>query len=313
MNILSLSGSIPEQVCDTIRFFGHGGSQRISHYCQYAADYISRVLEDEGVDGVVFPRSCDSSRTIGSYLEGCGKFVHQFHVPARRDAAAARYLAGEIRRYKEAVEGHYGTGITDMEERTGLVNGRNRALGRLYARLPELCYSAYLDMVHDLLQRPLRGQRVPEDLPACACPEGPRVFVLGSTQAGTGLIRQIEEAGLHIVGDRLPESRRLFSVPEVSTKGDLYENIAESLLAGLPSPSQDAFAEILKEDRDELVKKQVQGVIYITQKYCEPYDYLFPAYERMLDGLSIPVLRVTETGGGAGNAALAIGTFADML
>ncbi len=154
---------------------------------------------------------------------------------------------------------------------------------------------------------------MPTEISVGSSSASPRVFLVGSTQAGTGLVQQIETAGMNIVGDRLPESRRLIFAPEVSPEGDIYENIAKSLLAGLPSPSQDAFAEILKADRDELLQKQVQGVIFLTQKYCEPYDYLFPSYKRMLDELQIPVLRVTETGSSAKNAALAIETFADLL
>lgn len=313
MNILSLSGFVPEQICDTVRFFGYDGRQRISHYCQYVADFISQVLEDDGVDGAVFPRSCDSSRTVGSYLEGCGKFMHQIHVPARRDAAAVSYLAGELRRYKDAVEGHYGVELADARERTGLVNERNRALGRLYGHLPELSYTAYLDMLHSLLQMPLREQQVPEDLPACAHPEGARVFLVGSTQGGVGAIRQIEGAGLRVVGDRLPESHRLLSAPEVPAEGDVFEGIAASMLSAMPSPTQNAFAEAIGEDREEIMKKQVQGVIFLTQKYCEPYDYLFPAYKAMLDDLGVPVVRVTASGGHAEGAPLAIGTFAGML
>ncbi len=314
MNILSLSGFIPEQICDTIRFFGYEGQQRISHYCRYASDYISQILEDPEIDGAVFPRTCDSSRTIASYLEECGKFVYPFHIPARQDRAAVSFLADSIRRYKTAVEQHYGTGLTDIPERTSLVNERNRKFRRLYARLPELSYSAYLDMLHGILRKPLREQRVPDDLPPCPCPGGPKVFIAGSTQTGSGIVRQIEAASLHIVGDRLPESHRLFSAPEVPLEGDIFENIALSMLSAMPSPSQDDFSRILREDRKELLRRQVQGVIFITQKYCEPYDYLFPAYREMLDGLGIKSLRITVSGSQSENEmALAVETFADML
>lgn len=64
---------------------------------------------------------------------------------------------------------------------------------------------------------------------------------------------------MNIVGDRLSESRRLLFAPEVSAEGDLYENIERSLLAGMPSPLQEAFAKILSEDRDEIIQKQVQA------------------------------------------------------
>lgn len=313
MHILSLSNLIPEQICDTERFFGYGGKQRISHYCEYAAEFIARVQEDDEIDGAVFPRTCDSCRTVGNYLEASGKFLHSFHVPARRDETAVAYLAESIRAYQTAIETHYGIKISDVAERTERINARNRALRGLYENLSELRYSAYLETIHRLLQKPLREQEVPTELSVGSFPASPRVFVVGSAQAGTSIVRQIESAGMHIVGDQLPESRRLVFAPEVSSEGDLYENIAKSLLAGMPSPSQDAFAEILREDRDELLQKQARGVIFLTQKYCEPYDYLFPAYKRMLDELQIPVLRVTETGSGAENAALAIETFADLL
>ncbi len=313
MHILSLSTLIPEQICDTERFFGYEGKQRISHYCGYASEFIARVLEDSTVDGAAFPRTCDSCRTVGSYMESSGKFLHFFHIPIRRDAAAVAYLAESIRAYQTAIENHYGVKITDVAERAERINTRNRGLRALYEHLLELSYIAYLETIHTLLQKPLQEQEVPTELSVRAASASPRVLVVGSTQAGTGLVRQIEAAGMHIIGDRLPESRRLIFAPEVSAKGDIYENIAKSILAGMLSPSQDAFAEIIKEDRNEILQKQVRGVIFLTQKYCEPYDYLFPAYKRMLDEISIPVLRVTEIGSSTENTALAIETFADLL
>lgn len=313
MTILSLSNLIPEQVCDTVRFFGYSSQQRISHYCEYVAEFISCVQEDDGVDGAVFPRTCDSSRVLSGYIGGVDKFLYQFPVPIRGERAAIAYLAESIRRYQKAVEEHYGVALSDIAERAEAINTRNRALSALYEHLPELSYGAYLENIHAILQQPLREQRVPEDLPASPHPDGPKVFIVGSTQTSAALVGQIEAAGMNIVGDRLPESRRLIHAPEVSAQGDIYENIAESLLAGMPSPSEDAFAQILTEDREELRKKQARGVIFLTQKYCEPYDYLFPPYKRMLDDLGLPVLRVTQTGSVAENAALAIETFADLL
>ena len=109
MNILSFSGFIPEQICDTVRFISYRGEHRISHYCGYAADYISQVLQDNRYDGAVFPRSCDSSRVISSYLSDCGKFMYQLHIPARQDKLAVQFLAANIRTYQQAVEEHYGS------------------------------------------------------------------------------------------------------------------------------------------------------------------------------------------------------------
>lgn len=312
MNILSLSGLIPEQICDTVRFIRYPGRRSIAHYCGYAADFISRVLDDPSIDGCVFPRTCDSTRVMGSYLAGCGKFVHQMHIPARRDSMAAAYLARSIREYRQAVEAYYGVTLDDVPRRAAMIALRDRALAGLYASLPEISYSAWLDMLHDMLQKPLAEQTVPDSLPAGR--GGKPVYLVGSTMCSAELARAIEAAGMRVVGDRLTESRRLFSVPPVAAEGDIYENIARSMLQNLASPTQNDFASILREDLAELESKAVRGVIFVTQKYCEPYDYLYSAYRKMLDERSIPTLRLkaadsTDTG----RAETAIETFADIL
>lgn len=312
MNILSLSGLIPEQICDTVRFLGHAGNVRISHYCQYAADFISQVLEDPEIDGAVFPRSCDSSRGIGSYLAGSGKFIHRMHIPARRDQAARTYLAESIRRYQAAVEEHYGVRLDDIHQRAELVNGRNRAISGLYDELEALSYSAYIDMIHALLRMPLAEQDVPEALPACA--PGKPVYIVGSTMCNASIASALESAGMNIVGDRLTESRRLFSAPPVDLKGDIYENIAASMLMNQVSPTQNDFGSILKEDMAEIKDKGVRGVIFITQKYCEPYDFLYSVYKKMLDELSVPALRLALTDSlDSRRPDAAIEAFADII
>lgn len=313
MAILSFSGFIPEQICDTVRFIRYPGKQKISHYCGYAADFIAQVLEDPEIDGAVFPRSCDSSRVMTSYLDDCGKFVHQLHIPARQDAPAVRYLAAEIRRYKQAVEAHYGATLSDIPERVALVNERNGAVARLYENISEVSFSAYLDMLHCLLQTPLREQAVPDNLPGKPG-NGKRVYLVGSLLPGSTAGSAMERAGLAVVGDRLTESKRLFSAPPVPASGDVYENIAKSVLGNKLSPTQNNFGAILREDLEEIRAKQVRGVIFVTQKFCEPYDYLFTAYQRMLEEQSIPALRlVLSDSMDERTYEAALEAFADMI
>ena len=314
MKILSFSGFIPEQICDTVRFTGYPGDQKISHYCGYAADFISQVLDDPEINGAVFPRTCDSSRTMKSYMEGCGKFIYPFHVPARQDDLAVSMLSQTIRDYQNAVERYYGVTISeaDIKERIRLVNERNQALSALYDRLDELSYYSYLEQIHSLLQKPLREQNVIE--PDRAAGIGKRVYLTGSFLCDARLVRTIEDSGLKIVGDDLTESKRLFSAPPVSTEGDLYVSIAESMLKDRLSPTQNNFSAILRKDKEELTKKQVNGVIFITQKYCEPYDYLFYVYQKMLEEMGIPCLKLTRMDStDHKNAETVIEAFVDSL
>lgn len=315
MKILSLSGFIPEQICDTVRFTQYRGTGTISHYCGYAADYIAQVLEDESIDGAVYPRSCDSCRTMSSYLSGSGKFTHQLKIPPRRDALAVDYLAAGIERYKLAVEGHYGVRLEDIAERVHLIDQRNKSLAKLYETISHLSYGDYLEAIHTMLEQPLREQAVPSSLPGRIA-TNKRVYLVGSFLSNTKVATAIENAGMTIVGDNLPESKRRFLLPpvEVTVGGNIYVDIAGSLLSGEMSPTQNDFRQILENDLAEIRQKDVRGVIFVTQTFCEAYDYLFSVYKKMLDDNRLPVLRITQSNSADNRKEeFAIDAFADIL
>lgn len=313
MNLLALSGFVPEQICDVKRFSGYQGDEKISHYCGYVSDYISQVINDESIDGAVFPKSCDSTRVIGSYLQDCGKFAFQVNVPTRQDEAAVKFMASGLKQYKDSLEQHYGIEIRDIQERTELVNDRNRRLKELYETIEGISYASYLEALHTMLQQPLREQKIPSGIKSSGG-EGKKIFLVGSFLANHKIAETVERAGLNIAGDNLTESRRLFSAPEVSLKDDIYENIARSILQNRMSPTQNNFSGILSADMEEIKAKDIRGVLFVTQKYCEPYDYLLSVYKKMLDEKGIPVLKISladSTDSRVMEAALE--AFADIL
>lgn len=313
MNILSMSGFIPEQICDTVRFTHYPGERNIAAFCGYASDFLSQAINDSSIDGAVFPKSCDSCRTMASYLEESGKFFFRLHVPARTDAAAVDYFAEEIRRYQSAVENHYHAALRDIRERTETVNRRNAAIRERYDSLAAVDYFDYLSDIHENLRRPLYRQKLRTALKA-GHKNGKRVFLVGSFLADPEVARLIEGAGLKIVGDDLPESGRLCSVPETETEGDLYRNIAGNILRCRPSPTQNRFAGMLDPDLEEIKRKKVQGVIMVMQKYCEPYEYLYSVYRQRLEAEKIPVLKLSLLHSeDSRKVALQAEAFADML
>lgn len=292
MRILSLSGFIPEQICDTVRFTQYEGDYSISHFCGYVSDYISQVLNDQEIDGAVFPRSCDSSRIITGYLADCEKFIHQIPVPACAGDGAVRYLAYHVRQYHKAVEQYYGGLSGDIGQRVVQVNKRNEQIRVLYEKLGNsVSFRSYLGMIHELLKKPLAEQVVPSGLGVCSV-NGKRVYLTGSFLSDLTLVDAMEASGLCIVGDNLTESKRLFSAPPVQDGKDLYTEIAKSMLSNKLSPTQNRFSSILSDDLEEIKKKEIQGVIFISQKYCEAYGYLYSVYKKMLDENRIPVLKL---------------------
>ena len=313
MKILSLSGFVPEQVCDTVRFNQYTGDRNINHYCGYASDYISRVLQDDSVDGAVYPKSCDSTRIMTSYLSDCGKFLHQIGVVPYDTVGALEYYASEIRRYKESVEEHYGITINDILDRSEMINKRNECIRETYNNISEYCYSEYLKAIHDMLELPLKEQRWKLSGKRSSF-SGKRVFIVGSFLSNIGVAEMIEMAGLSVAGDTLPESGRLVSQKEVDVSGDIYKEIARSILTVRLSPTQNSFKDIVERDFEEIKEKDVRGIIFLTQKYCEAYDYLYYVYKAEADIRGIPLIQIAMSDTqDKGKASLLLEAFADTI
>ena len=313
MRILSMSGFVPEQICDTVRFTQYAGERNISHYCGYASDFVSQVIQDNRIDGAVYPKSCDSTRVITSYLSGSGKFFHQINVPSYRTIGAEDYFAYSIKSYKKAIENYYGILINDIEQRIEKINHRNKVIGQIYDDISSISYTHYLESIHHMLKMPLIEQDWKDSIEARTS-TGKDVFIVGSFLSNIEIVRLIEASGLTIVGDTLPESGRLVSVQPVELGEDIYKGIAVSLLSARISPTQNSFRLILEKDVEEIKRKSVKGVIFITQKYCEPYDYLYSVYKPAVESLGIAMLQLTVNDTeDIRKVALALEAFADTL
>ncbi len=312
MRILSMSGFVPEQICDTVRFTRYIGEKNISHYCGYVSDFISQVTQDSTIDGAVFPKSCDSTRIIASYIQEKGKFIHQINIPSYGISGAEEYFASEIKRYKKAVEEHYNIEISDVEERTEIINVRNQKLKLIQENLEEFSFVDYLTMIHDMLACPLSEQNVRNDLKASV--HGKKIYVIGSFLSNIEFARIIEEAGLTVVGDMLPESGRLVSRPQVALNGDIYLEIARGLLNSKMSPTQNGFKSLIDSCLNDIKKKDAKGVVFATQKYCEPYDYLYSVMKEIFEGQGINTVQITMNGTeDIGKARLGLEAFSDTI
>ena len=317
MKILAMSNFIPEEICDTVRFTQYSGERNISHYCGYASDFISQALQDNSVDGIVFPKTCDSTRIIGSYLEMSNKFLYQSHIPSILSlisGGGASYFASEIKQYKEAIERFFNISISDeqIQNRIDLLNQRNSKLCNLYENIEQFSYSQYLKLIHETLQKPLSEQEIiPERLRESKV--GKRIFLIGSFLSNLKILDVIENNGLQVIGDFLPESGRLVSKKDVAAAAatDIYTEIAQNILSQKPSPSQNCYKEVLTSIFDEIRHKNVQGVIFITQQYCEAYDYLYYAIKK---SMNIPMIQVALNGtDDDGKASIILEAFADMI
>ena len=313
MKILSMSGFVPEAICDTVRFNGYKGDAGFSHYCTYASDYISQVLSDDTIDGAVFPKTCDSSRSISSYIGDSGKFVYPLAVPVVRSEEAVKYYAYVIRDFKMAVESFYDVKITEeeIETRLEVIEVRRKIIKSLYEELCSgLSYSSYIEAIHNALAMPLEKQKIEVTEKS----EGTPVFLLGSYLTSIDILKTSEKCGLKIVADDLPESGRLVSKHDHPKAEDLYEKIAWSILGRNASPTQNDFEAQIARTILQIRIMECKGVLILTQKYCEPYDYYYSVLKKALNDAGIPSLKIELDGSLDQNLHESeLGAFASML
>jgi len=314
MKILSLSGFVPECFCDTVRFTGYTGDRNISHYCGYASDFISQVLYDDSIDGAVFPKSCDSTRIMKSYFEGLDKFVYQLPVPARDDETAVDYFSSVLWNFEKELCEYYHLDGIDIVKRIDAINRRNEALRNLLLQREEKSFYSVVSHIHKMLKKPLFEQNFEDGNIAKRKATEKRVYVIGSFLSNASVIKLVEGCGLTVVGDDLPEVGRLVSSMDVPVEGDLYRNIAKGILAMRKSPTQDQFQNTSDKDMDEIKEKRANGVIFVTQKYCESYEYFCYRMKGRLDENGIPSLQVSLSDSvDEGKSRLQIEAFADMI
>lgn len=315
MKLLSMSGYIPEQICDTVRFTQYTGNRNISHYCGYISDFITQVLEDDSVDGAVFPHTCDSSRIMKSYMSESDKFLYQLNVPIRSDENAVCFFAESIKDYKRSVEQYYGLSISTeaIFDRSEKVNKRNSQIKTAYDELQNISYGDYLETIHSMLKKPISEQNFSLNSIEKNC-DGKRAFIIGSFLSNTDIAKKIENCGFKVVGDNLPESGRIVSKKPVSLSEDIYHEIAGSIIENRLSPTQNNYDLLLSQDLTEIRQKDVKAVIFISQKYCEPYEYLYSVYKKMLDEAGIPILKISLTNSeDIQKSELLLETFADLF
>lgn len=299
MKLLTLSNYVPEQIVDLRRFTNYDGIFRQSHFCKYVQDFTAMVLEDDRIHGAVVPNSCDSIRSAAELLTESGKFVHQLKHPlglGKAGDSSQLYFAKSIEKYKKHVESYFDVRIDRdiVAERTIELRERGKYLLNVYTNSQDIIYSEYISQINIMLSESLADWRKYAPTPGNSFFSGKKVYIVGPFLENVSMLCQIEKAGLQIVGDNLTNSKRLMWSDYVFDKETIFSDIAAHILKYQVSPTSNRFAVTWEKDYAEIKSKKIQGVIFMHQKFCEPYDYLFTMYKQMLENKGIPTLCVYD-------------------
>lgn len=276
--------------------------------CSFVQDVYAaaRAGEFSFLDKIIFPNSCDSLKLLRQMWEDEIKQPPAFALlhPVRIDDASIQYFAEQIRIFADEIKEAGGVNFTqaDLFNEINHYNEIHGLLRRLYAiRKTDNTFLPGSDTValvtaglildrqeyHQLLEQVVRkGQQQPPQTQS----DLKNLMVIGPLVDNMELLKQIEQQGACIVDDDITNGSRYFD-SDVQTQGDPYTCLAERYLRAAPSPTlyTDPNAEI-EALKGRVAGLNLDGVLFIIQKFCEPHVHNYLAKADTLRRMNIPVL-----------------------
>lgn len=280
----------------------------LSRYnCTFARSCLEFALNGTFgfLDGIVSMNSCDHIRRLYDVWKAKKPYpyMHFLSVPHKIGSEAAKWYQGELTRFKESIEGAFGTSITDgkLKEAIDINNTSRSLLLKLYelrkVEHPPITgtEAQQIVMASTAMPKEKFNQLLAQALGEIEQRPGitnhrARLMVSGSLYDDPEFTQIIEEAGGLVVTDTLCFGSRYFFNP-VETNSDLLYSLAQSYLE---RPSCARMAEA-NTDRAEFMKNMieafhVQGVIYQRMQYCDLWGGEMLYLRKFLKELDIPVL-----------------------
>ena len=298
--IIYAAGALPVRILGSHEP-GKAAEQHIlSMYCFFCRDTLTQGLEDryDYLDGIVIAQSCLHMRQAyhSWRMHRPVEFSHYINMPHHVQSPRAKpYLAGELARFKKALEDWLGRSITDenLNEAIEVMNTHRRLMARVYQfRKTDRPPLTGLEAVQVVVSSQTTDKRehnqaladLAEVLPGREPDREPgiRLMMVGSESDDLEFIRMIEDRGATIViDDHCTGSRYFWN--EVVRDGSPLQALADRYVDRVPCPSKDwpestRFEHILGL-ADEY---KVQGVLLLQQKFCDPHEADNPLLMRYL-------------------------------
>jgi benzoyl-CoA reductase subunit C len=277
-----------------------------SPVCSFVRDvYLAACCgEFSFLRNIVFPNSCDSLKVLRQMWEYEIKKPKAYTLlhPINVDDSSVQYFAHQLKAFAVEMQKESGVDFTDAELKKTIdkYNQTRGLLRRLYdirrtntsltgADAVALMTAGlilerdeYNTMLRQIIDEATRNHRNDKNLK--------RIMIMGPLTDNYALLDKIEQFGAIIVDDDITNGSRYCS-RDVETAGDLYENIARRYLFADPSPTLNSS---IKTDEQAFQRRidglDLQGVIYINQKFCEPHVHNYLSKLEILKQRKINVL-----------------------
>jgi len=284
----------------------------------------------KGLSAALIPVMCDTMRnTSQDFKKGNPdiKTIIFTHPQNRKVAAALDFLVTEYVEVKEKLEELSGKKIDDdaIAKSIDTYNTHSRAV-REFSQLA----NNHLDIItpvvrhavmksaqfmtkaeHTAILKDINSQlseRPKYDF------KGKRIILTGITAEPDQLLEIFIEHNMAVVGDDLSQEMRQYRT-DIPAEGTPMERLAKQWLF-----TDDPMAHDERVQRGELLlnlvkENKADGVILCLMKFCDPEEYEYPTYQKMLSEAKVPVLSIDidQQPAGYDQARTRIHTFAEIL
>jgi benzoyl-CoA reductase subunit C len=277
-------------------------------YCPFCRDCLAQGLKGryDYLDGVMIAQSCLHIRQAFTSWQIHIPVSYNYYLPMPNNVQsryAKPYLRGELEAFKKSIEGWLGKKITDKDLDKGIeiMNQSRRLMKNLYETRKsdnpsltglEAMYAAVSNQMIDKREHSRVIEEVLKELPQrkSSRDTGSRLMIIGSEDDDSAFIKMVESVGATIViDDHCTGSRYFWN--EAVPANDRLQAIADRYIDRPACPSKDwpqrnRLPHLLQLSKDY----NIQGVIIIQQKFCDPHELDIPVIIKMFKENNIPTL-----------------------
>lgn len=307
--LIYAAGMLPVRIMGSRDSLQMADSLLQTYVCSFSRSCLDLLLlgKYNFLDGVIVPHSCDTIRALYGVINRNIplSFTHFIKYPISLEKPEAVVLImEEYKEMKEKLEKFTGKEITNQKLREAVsVYNKNRELLKKLAsfRLASdhrLTGKEFLEVVlagfvmdkknHNVLLEELLTELAVQKPVAS---KKPRLLVAGNILDNSGLFTVIEDAGADIVWDDLCTGTRYFG-SSVDEKKAPLEGILEHYLNRTYCPCKGRLQRRIDYLLDIVKTKNIQGVIMLHQKFCDPHLWDVRFVREAMQKINIPVLEI---------------------
>jgi benzoyl-CoA reductase/2-hydroxyglutaryl-CoA dehydratase subunit BcrC/BadD/HgdB len=284
-----------------------GASGRIQTYgCAVVRNAMGFLASEQaaGLDGVLFPHTCDSIQGLATQITDLGgwdrpAFVFQHPRMASRESAR-RYLDRELRSLAGDLAAWTGQELTEARLAWALdlhdeIDASRLRLLEARARLPWADTKVYALLRRGEWLWPeehlLELRAACRELEAARVQQGVPVLVTGYVPEPPGLLAALNGAGAIVAADDYAAVGRRIPRNGPAGSSDPWTRLAERQLAHPPCPTQGGpQADRIAHLTSLAERAGARGVLVHGQKFCEPELFDVPAITRAFAAKGLPSL-----------------------